>query len=215
MGMIYILAGNKVKEKTLYVKKLGENRDIIKISQASVSRELLKEYAENVSLFGDSPVIVTENALSEGDITFSLDELKSLNESKTIFIFNEDKLLKTDEKKYIKYAIIERFEEKEVKSVPKINIFAIADSYAKRDKVNTWILYREAVEAGLEPEMISGMLFWKIKTMVQNGNKNFSNDELKYNSSAIVSLYHEAHRGEKDFVIGLEQFILSSLSKSN
>ena len=208
--MIYILAGNSAKEKTSYIKKLVGKGEVVKLAQAQASKELVKNYAENVSLFGDLPTVIIESGLS---LEFSTEELKGLSESKTVFIFNEDKLLKADEKKYIKYATIEHFDEKEVKAKPAINTFAIADAYARRDKVNTWILYREAVDAGLEPEMISGMLFWKLKTMVQSGNRNFSPDELKHNASSIVSLYHEAHRGERDFVIGLEQFILSTLSK--
>jgi predicted RNA methylase len=42
--------------------------------------------------------------------------------------------------------------------------------------------------------------------------KVFSKEELKNNSSLIVYLYHKAHRGEFDFYIGIEQFILNSLS---
>ena len=49
--------------------------------------------------------------------------------------------------------------------------------------------------------------------MILNGTKFFSKEELKKASSELVSIYHKAHRGEYDFTISLEQFILSSLSK--
>ena len=94
----------------------------------------------------------------------------------------------------------------------KFNIFGITDAFAKHDKVMTWVLYRRGIEGGVEPEAIAGILFWKIKTMILSGNYLFDKDELKRQSSRIVSIYHKAHRGESDFSIGLEQFILSSLS---
>ncbi len=144
----------------------------------------------------------------------SKDDLTFFKDSKTIFIFLEDKLLASEQKKYIKYAQVEKFEEKKIIQVPKVNTFAIADAFARHDKIGTWMLYREAIEAGTSPEAISGILFWKIKTMILEGTKTFSINNLKNQSSAIVSLYHRAHRGESDFTLGLEQFILTTLSKS-
>lgn len=211
--MIYIISGNDTKAKNAFLKKITLNKEMTRISYSSVSKDLLKGYAESTSLFGDSPVIVIDSLINEGDISLTVNDLKPLQSSATIFIFMEDKLLAADQKKYKAYATIENFEEKTIKKIPKINTFAIADSFARRDKITTWALYREAVENNTEPEAISGILFWKIKTMVMNGTNVFSKDELKHISCNIVSLYHRAHRGELDFVVGLEQFILSSLSK--
>jgi hypothetical protein len=211
--MIYILFGNDTKKINSSLKKLTENKEVIYLSQSIVSKEIINEYALNISLFGESPVVVIENLLSKNEFSFSPKELSSLKDSPTIFILLEDKLLSADEKKYNKYGKIEKFEIKEIKKIPKINTFAIADAYGRGDKIESWFLYRQAIEAGIEPEAISGIIFWKIKTMILNGNKIFSLDNLQKQSKDIVSLYHNSHKGNSDFVIGLEQFILSSLSK--
>lgn len=211
--MIYILSGNDVQKRSSYLKTLLKNRDVIRLSEGEISTLSLIAYAQSQNLFGDSPIIILENVLNGGAITLSTKDLNLLQESTSIFIFIEDGLKAILEKKYKKYATIERFEQKEVSLSPKFNTFVITDSFARHDKVGTWILYREAVERGVEPEAVSGLLFWKIKTMILSGNKLFTKDELNKQSSAIVSLYHRAHRGECDFTIGLEQFILSSLSK--
>jgi len=211
--MIYILFGNDTKKINSSLKKLTENKEVIYLSQSVISKELINEYALNISLFGESPVVVVENLLSKNEFSFSTKELSSLKDSPTIFILLEDKLLSADEKKYSKYAKTEKFEIKEIKKIPKINTFAIADAYGRGDKIEAWFLYRQAIEAGIEPEAISGILFWKIKTMILNGNKIFSLDNLQKQSKDIVSLYHNSHKGNSDFVIGLEQFILSSLTK--
>lgn len=211
--MIHILFGNDTKKINLYLKKLTENKEVIYLSQSAVSKEIINEYAGNISLFGESPVVVVENLLNKSEFSFSPKELTLLKDSPTMFILLEDKLLSADEKKYSKYATTEKFEVKEIKKIPKINTFAIADAYARGDKIEAWFLYRQAIEGGVEPEAISGILFWKIKTMILNGNKVFSLKDLQNQSKNIVSLYHNAHKGTSDFVIGLEQFILSSLRK--
>jgi DNA polymerase III delta subunit len=211
--MIYILAGNDNKNKNAYLKTLTKGKDFFSPSSSEVDKNLLDSYTGGVSLFGEQTTVVLDNALSSADITFTNEDLEKLKNSTTVFIFLEDKLLVSEEKKYKKYAEVRRFDEKKLAQKEKFNTFSIADAFARYDKVGTWIAYREAIESGVEPEAISGILFWKIKSMLLGGTKSFNPDALKKNSGELISLYHRSHRGECDFVIGLEQFILSSLSK--
>lgn len=211
--MIYILSGKDIEKRNEYIKNLLKGKDLIRLNHNQISRDVLIEYAESVSLFGDSPNILVDNLISQGVIKLSAKDLAILKDSKSTFIFTEDSIKVVDAKKYKNYANIEFFEEKKTPQPLKFNTFAIADSFARRDKVNTWVLYCESIEKGIEPEAISGMLFWKIKTLLLKGSPAFSKEELKRNSSEIVSLYHKAHLGECDFVIGIEQFILNALSK--
>lgn len=210
--MIYILAGNDVKKRSAYMKTLLKDREVIRPVLEDNLKESLIGYAQSQNLFGDSPIILMENFLHDGTISLSTKDLNLLQESTSIFIFLEDVWKAVDEKKYKKYATIEQFDEKIVASAPKFNTFVITDAFGRHDKIGTWMLCREALDKGIEPEAISGLLFWKIKTMML-GSSSFTKEELKNQSSSIVSLYHCAHRGECDFGIGLEQFILSSLSK--
>ncbi len=209
--MIYILVGEELKSKGLYIKEVTKNREIIFLGSSILTRDLILNYSSNISLFNEFPVIVVENILKEENIIFSATEFDYLKDSKTIFIFKEDKLTALEQKKYKKHATIENFDVKKI-IIEKFNAFSITDAYANRDKIGAWVLYRKGIESGVEPEAIAGILFWKIKTMLLNSTKIFSKEELKKQSSQIVSLYHNAHRGEVDFIIGLEQFILTSLS---
>jgi hypothetical protein len=211
--MIYIYSGNDIKKKNSYLKKLYKNDEAILLPEQETTKELIFNYRDSVTLFGGNQIIILENLLKSESVTFSQEDILSLRDSKTIFIFLEEKLLAPILKKYKQYAIIENFNINEVKQIPKINIFNIVDSFSRKDKINTWILYREAISFGIQPEEISGVIFWKIKTMLLSGTKFFSADELKRKSSELVSIYHKAHRGDCDFIISLEQFILSSLSK--
>lgn len=210
--MIYILLGNDIKKKSAYIKKISEDSSPVFLSGIDITKETILGHAEMMNLFGNSPTVIAEDFL-KSEVKLSSEEWKILKESKTIFVFLEEKLLAVDMNKLKKYASIENFSTKEVKEKPKFNVFNIAESFAKRDKIGTWILYKEALSLGSSPEEISGIIFWKIKTMVINGSKFFTKDELKMCSSELVSLYHLAHLGKLDFIIGLEQFILSSLDK--
>lgn len=210
--MIYIFVGNDNKSKNIKTKALSKNCDVVTLSGNNLSKEIILDYAGTQSLFGGQSVVVLENLINGSDLIFSKDELESIKNSKTLFVWLEDKLLASDVKKYSKYASIENFDKK-VNKAPFLNSFAIADAFAIKDKMKTWVAYNEAINKGVTPESIAGILFWKIKMMMQSGSKVFTASELKSSSSSIVSLYHKAHNGEMDMIIGLEQFILSVLSK--
>lgn len=211
--MIQILTGNDRKQKNTHLASLVKNRESVRSTSGGVTRESLLECATSSNLFGESPIYIFEGVLTEGAVSLTTKDLTVLEKSNTDFIFLEDSWKATDEKKYKKYASIQSFLLPKMKEQPKVNVFAITDAYGKRDKIGAWVLYRDAIEKGSEPEAISGLLFWKIKSLFTSPQKIFTTTELQKNSSAIVSLYHRAHRGEVDFTIGLEQFILSSLSQ--
>ncbi|MES2930430.1 MAG: hypothetical protein V4665_01455 [Patescibacteria group bacterium] len=213
--MIHILVGADTKKRSAFLKTLIGSRESLRLEGASLSESVVAQYAEETSLFGESPVIILDGAFSQSGIAFSAKFWEQLKNSLTVFVFLEDNLRATDEKKYVKYASVERFEEKKstAREQKKTDPFALAEAFGQRDKIGAWMLYREAVEKGADPEPISGMLFWKIKTMTLTGTRHFEAMELKRQSRDLVDLYHRAHRGECDFVIGLEEFILSSLSK--
>lgn len=211
--MIYILVGNDTKKKNAYLKKLYKEEQPIFVPEKESTREMLFDYALSRSLFGESSVVVFENILKNEDITLSDKDLSVLKKSETTLVFTEEKLLASEVKKYKKFGTIEDFSREAIKQTPKMNIFGIADAFSRKDKIGTWVLYRDAVALGIPPEEISGIIFWKIKSMILTGTKFFSVDELKNQSSQLVDLYHKAHRGDCDFTIGLEQFILSVLGK--
>lgn len=211
--MIYIYTGNDIKNKNISLKKLCNDSSPIFLRETEFIKEEILNYAKSVSLFGGIQTIVIEDLIKSGDISFSKEDIISLKESENLFILIEEKLLAADSKKYKDHSIIKDFNTTVIKKNEKINVFDIADSFSKRDKMNTWILYRDAVLNGIPSEEISGIIFWKVKTMILNGSKYFSLNELKKISGELVSLYHESHKGNLDFVIGLEQLILSSLSK--
>lgn len=210
--MIHILIGGDAKNKSIYIKELTKNYESFFIGENILDKEVIMSYCYNVDLFNKTKSIILENVLSDEEIVFKTGDIVSLKEAKTMFIFKEDKLLKTLQDKYKKYALIKVFEEKKIINKEKFKVFDMTDAFARKDKINTWTLYNKSIREGIEPEALAGVLFWKIKTMILSGSNIFNIKELRHLSSKIISLYHKAHRGESDLSIGLEQFILTSLS---
>ncbi len=210
--MIHILVGGDIKNKSIFMKELTSGRESFFLRGEEINKDQIINYCYSVDLFSGSPVIIGENILGENNISFTTKELSLMQASGTIFVFNEDKLLKTIQDKYKKYGSIKIFEDKKIISKEKFNIFSLTDSFAKKDKVGTWVLYNKSLEDGVEPEAIAGVLFWKIKSLLLSSSNTFTKNELKQQSSRIITLYHKAHRGEEDMTVSLEQFILSSLS---
>lgn len=211
--MIYILTGNDIKKKNIFIQKLVEDDQPDIFSREDINKEKIFEYAGNVSLFDKSPTLLIENFLNNKEINLSAEDLSILKNSQTKFIFTEDKIPSSEIKKYSKYATVEDFSNLPSKKVSRNNFFTIAEAFSRGDKINTWILYQEIIRNGGAPEEVSGILFWKIKEMLLSGTKIFSSNELKNMSSELVFLYHMAHIGKVDFIVGLEQFILNSLNK--
>jgi len=211
--MIYIFSGGDIKSKNSKIKILSEDRDIVILRDSEVSKRLLLEYASTASLFGNLISIVVNNIIKSEPFNFSKEELEIMSFSSTNFFFLEDKVSVVQLKKYEKFSKIENFEEKIIKKRENNISFDIADSFEKKDKMKTWILYNQAIDRGMEPEAIAGIILWKIKVLASKNKCLFSKNELKDCSSKLVSIYHKSHLGEIDFVLSLEQYLLSVLSK--
>ena len=111
----------------------------------------------------------------------------------------------------------------------KIDFFEFADALGRRDKKGLWVLYQDALKEQVPSEEVHGIFFWQTKSMllgklsnnpdeagmkpypyqkVKEYGKNYKDGELENISSKLVSMYHEAHRGNVDFPVALEKFIL-------
>lgn len=210
--MIYIFSGNDNKSKNAEIKKLFGNKEFFSIKKEELVKEKIFEYSNIKSLFGDSPIIVVDNFFDE-KYSFSKKEILDLQKSETVFIFIENSFSSANIKKYEEFAKIFFFEERKEKKIETNISFEIANAFGVKDKIKAWILFNQAIEKGVEPEQISGILFWKIKSLSESRQNVFSREEIKRSSSLLVSLHHDAHLGKKDFVVGLEQYLLFVLSK--
>jgi len=111
----------------------------------------------------------------------------------------------------------------------KIDFFEFTDALGARDRKGLWTLYQDALDNSVPSEEVHGILFWQIKAMLsalkssdateaglnpfvygkaKSYAKNYGEEKLKEMSATLFEMYHEAHRGNLDFAVALEKFIL-------
>lgn len=210
--MIYLVHGNDNTQKSKEIKKLSEEVNFVRVPGDQITRNAILAFASQTQLFGEPPVVVIENIISEGEDILDKEILLAMQESNNTFVLSEDKLTQVVIKKYQKFIKDTILCEKKEPVKNKANPFMIADMYAKRNKIGAWTAYIDLVDSGEAPEAISGMLFWKIKTLIlADSAKPYSKNELAKASSDLVDIYHKGHSGEVDMKIALEKFILSTI----
>ena len=111
----------------------------------------------------------------------------------------------------------------------KIDFFEFADTLGSRDKKVLWTLFQDALNEGVPQEEVHGIFFWQVKAMLaaikstspaeaglnpfvydkaKRFAKKYEIEKLESMSRELFQMYHRAHRGEIDFAVSLERFIL-------
>ncbi|MBU6390251.1 hypothetical protein KGQ31_01740 [Patescibacteria group bacterium] len=216
-----ILDGLKVKKPDAVVVNLGEG---------GVSEAKLEELAGSQGLFERKFIVFADRVCSDAAAASAVAaKSESIGTSENVFVFLEGELKADLLKQFKKYASkVQEF--KLVEKKERFNTFALADALGERDRGRLWVLYQKASRAGISAEELLGVFFWQIKNMIaaasaksaleaglspyvfmksKRYSANFSVSELKNAASAIIYLYHDAHRGFYDVDIGLERFALS------
>ncbi|MFH1192352.1 MAG: hypothetical protein V1655_02660, partial [bacterium] len=172
----------------------------------------IESFYSGASLFSTLSAIVFQNVLEyEETRDFVLDKLKLMRESNNSFIFLEGKLnkiiLDAFKKARAELNVFELPKEKK----EKYDNFLVANAFVNKDKLNTWIYFRQAMDVGVGMEEIIGVLFWKIKDTLLRGNfSKFSEKQLKTFASRISYLLPEARKKGLDAESAFEQFLLEA-----
>lgn len=230
-------ARKKAHELIDGLTKKRPNAAFFKVDSENFSFGKLEEMIGGQGLFESKQIIFLDNILAEKEIKEAvLGKTKEIAESPNAFVFLERKVDKATLGKVEKTA--EKVQEFKVttsaglagRPIERFDVFSLTDVFGRRDKKNLWALYQEALSRNIAPEEINGVLFWQLKSMLvasrakdssESGLKpyvfqksksfarNYTEEEMKKMSSALVSVYHDSRRGIHDFEIALERFILS------
>lgn len=208
--MIYAIVGtdtNKREKAYEVLAKVGVVSSYIYSEQINT----LEALTEASSLFGDKVVV---NLIQTMDIASSRDEvirlLPTMKESKNVFIIDEPFADANRFKRLEKYAdkIFDAREEKK----KDVDVFTLCNLFARRDKKGAWIEWMRMRDLD-SPEAIQGALWWKWTMVWQDVRagkpSKFSLQECEDIGGKLVRSNIEAHRGEKDLKVALEEIILS------
>ncbi len=202
---------------------------IQRIDADSFQEGVLQDAAGAVSLFGDETAYLLDTPSASAAFMQEVqDLLPALGESPNLFVIIEGPLLTAPKKTYGKHAV--SMTELSVDKARSFNVFALADSLARKDKKTLWLGLWEAKQAGLSSEEIIGTLWWQLKTLrlaarthtaAEAGMKDFPYNKAKRAlssfkegdierlSRSLLAVYHKGHLGESDIDLALEQWTLN------
>ncbi len=217
------------------LKQKRPDAEFFRVTSESWSPEAAEQFIEGQGLFERKFIVFFDGVLESTETkTWTVERLDAFKASENAFVFLERSLDAVSVKAFEKVAQeIKSFDAaKPVNRFGKgdFNTFALADALGERDKKKLWVLLSEALMNGFSPEEISGVLAWQVKSMhaaalahnaSESGLKpfvfmksrryadNYSREELLGLSRALLSMYHDSHRGLSDFSSALERFAFS------
>jgi hypothetical protein len=217
--MIYLFSGDDAKNRLSsyekFVKSIPSGTEIFVISRNEFNPTQIESFYSGSSLFSALSAVIFQDIFGHEETRdFILDKLELMGKSANSFIFLEGKLnkpiLDAFRKARAELNVFELPKEKK----EKYDNFLVANAFANRDKLNTWICFRQAMDVGVGMEEIVGVLFWKIKDMlIKKDFRKFSEVELKNFSSKLSYLLPEARKQGRDAESAFEQFLLEVFGK--
>jgi len=214
--MLYLFSGDDAKSKIInyekFIKSLPKEAEIFSVNRNDFDQVQIESFYSGSSLFSAKSAVIFFGILEyEETREFILEKLEAMGKSGNIFVFLEGKLnkpiLDAFRKARAELNVFELPKEKK----EKFDNFLVANAFANKDKLNTWIYFRQAVDVGVVMEELIGVLFWKIKDMLLKKNfSKFSEEQLKDYASKISYLLPEARKKGLDAESAFEQFLLEA-----
>ncbi len=234
--MLFLIAGTHFDKRkaasdklidTLVTKRPDANQVLFDDQNFSAPRFL--ETIEGAGLFESKNIVICRGVLEDKDgRDVVMDKLEELQNSNNAFVFIENKLLKTTSNKFEKFgATVHLFESAEKKQ--EFNIFSLTDLLANKKKKDLWVKYHEAKNKGVADEELHGVFLWQLKALAlafsttqaksglkpfaynkaKTASKNWTQKEVFKAQKKLIQNYHETRRGNLNFSLSIEQFILS------
>ena len=214
--MIYLFCGDDTKNKhrvyEKFIKSIPVGTETFFIGKNDFSPMEVESFYSGSGLFFSKCVVVFTNIFEkEETLDFVSEKLSLMGESENDFVFIEGKLnkpvLDAFKKARAELNVFELPKEKK----EKYDNFLLAYDFEKRDKLNLWIHYRQAIDVGVGMEELVGVLFWKAKDMLLRKNfSKFKEEELKNFATKLSYILPEARKEGKDAEIVFEQFLLEA-----
>lgn len=235
--MLYVIYGTdrekgRKRFQTLREKLRGVCGNEITLAEGEATDGLLDTTTSSRGLFGETTLFILDSILekkAEQEVIAS--RAKALATSLNHFLIFEPTLDKNAVAEILEHATeMEEHVGKKIDTRPAFNIFSLGDALGMRNKKDLWVLYEQAITAGLEPEEICGTLFWAVKNIALMKNakpgddaglnpfvakksrgfaSNYTKEEITGLSRSLSIMYHEAHRGGEPMAIAIEKFVLS------
>ncbi len=226
--MLTVISGTDSLLLSKKTKECLESQNIVSDSVSYVddpSIDILRESVAAQDLFGNMLTFVFRE-LNDEVYDFLFSNIESFSQSRNNFVAQVQKVLKKQkdicESVEVKIIEVKAIKEREMPS------FVLADAFLRRDKKAAFVALHDEL-ATKPPEEVHGGLWYQMKNMalifsgateeesglhpfvykkIKSASIKFSKKECDEIFKTLLEMNHKAHRGEKDFEVALEQFIL-------
>jgi len=209
------------------LKAVAGGVSITVLDEDSYEAGAVRDAAGATSLFGDTLYVLVDASKGGEDFLAEVrDVAPAMSASENHFVLLLDKLLAADKKNFTPHASkVEEYK----KTSERLDVFALANALAAKDKKRIWLLYQELSRAGVPAEELIGILWWQLKTLrlvaatsspeeagikpysyntAERALQNFTSEELFKLSESLLTIYHQGHRGEVPLDDALELWCL-------
>jgi len=207
------VAAAKVKEPSLaYIRLAREELTSTVLEEASLSGGL---FVKRLLILIDDPFpgtrASTEEESDAEDVSGVLEEyLDMLAESNNVIIILAPKLPVAKAKKLAAKAKVEyKYDKITTRDGERGFNGNLVNALASRSREKLWLEINRALRAGDAPEMLHGLLHWKVRDLIEKGGATGKSKELRKLSMSLIALLQESRRGGLDLSLSLERFALS------
>lgn len=228
-GTAYEKARTKARELTDTLQRKKPDALFYRLTSLNFFEQPLELLVSGQGLFSSKYIVLFDNVFDSKEIKEEVvGALKEIAESENVFIFLEKEIDKKTLEKIEKHVTkVQVFNTTETKKKNDFNPFALSDTFLSRDKKRLWEILLETKKRGIAPEETHGLLWWQVKALAitadaktaeeadlspfvfskaKRAEKLFSKDEINTMLFSLVTMYHEAHRGNVDLWIELEKW---------
>ena len=228
--MIYFFYGNdaeKVRSKAFeWVEKARakeSNLAYIRLAREDLTRAALEEVSISGGLFVkrllvliDDPFPAVRTASEDGDTEEGLmssvieESIDALAASDNAIIILAPKLAAAKAKKLAAKAKVEyKFDAPAAREAARGFNGNLVNALASRSREKLWLEIHRALRAGDAPEMLHGLLHWKVRDLMEKGSRSWPPGEVRKLSLMLIGLLQNSRRGGLDLSLSLERFALS------
>jgi hypothetical protein len=215
------IAKAKAKEPNLaYVRLAREEQTPAALQDAALSGGL---FVKRLLILIDDPFsgaraadeneenVTEENTgnLPKSDFGILEEHLDSLAASDNAIVILAPKLTGAKAKKISTKAKLEyRFDLAFLRSPARRFNTDLVDALGRGERETLWLEINRALYAGDAPEMLHGILHWKVRNLMEKRGQKWTQEKGRTLSLTLIKLLQESRRGGLDLALSLERFAL-------
>lgn len=205
--MLYVFFGTDSGAARTHAKVRAGETNVLRITPDTYDEQMLSGALGGADMFGVAHTLILDGILSDALTKESFATLvPHCAESETDVIMIEGALDATNKRLLEKHGAKLSQHDAPKERAERAD-FSLAQSFADKKRAAAWVAYERALLLGTAPEAIHGMVFWKLKQII-NGNTHRSRESVRALLPDAAELPLIARERGVELEYALERFLL-------